>query len=257
MIYKYYPDNEHTYDALTKAYFFFSKTAKLNDPYDTSFSLIKSVAFIQKLNQLGMNPDASQIIRQYGTCSFSKSKSNMHLWALYASCFAGIVVGYDEELLNNMPMRYYGLTPLVEVDYVNEPIDFGNNDYSFNLKYQNSDVRTLTIGETLRDYKCREYLFLHLCSMKHKKTWENEEELRLIAANQFLLNRMTLAPQGVLFEENGYKIPIPENSAKEIIVGHNFTKQAKLIHICEKLNIQNVYKTVCKSPFDVEIEAIS
>lgn len=260
MIYKYYPNNDNTFDALKNCYFYFRKVCKLNDPYDCSFSLLNSDAYIKKLENLGMAPNAKEIMRNYGTCSFSKCKDNMHLWSLYASNFSGIVIGYDEHVLNTeIPVRNSGVTPLIEVDYVEVPIDFENPNSTFTLKYQNDNPRTNTIENALKDNKIRNDLFLYLCSMKEKTTWSSEKELRLIAPNRYL-NTREMQKHNQTDDENGYKICIPNNAIKEIIVGHNFDMETNapfLSEIKEKYGIKNVQHSVCNTPFEITFENIS
>lgn len=41
ILYKYYSDAKYNFEALLNENFFFSKTCKLNDPFDASFQLVK------------------------------------------------------------------------------------------------------------------------------------------------------------------------------------------------------------------------
>ncbi len=263
IVYKYYPCNEYTWDALLKGYFFFNKVSKQNDPYDTSFKLIQSPNYIEKLINVGMHPNAREIMKDYGTCSFSKGKNNKNLWAFYAEKYSGMAIGFDEKDLMNLSQNLLVNIPYVEVVYVDELPDVEDVNATFQPQYICTDLKVKPIkfsdaikSEKGNDHrKDREHLFVYLCSLKEKKTWLLEDETRLIAAKQVVDGKDMLEKKDVVYLENGYKIPFPEIAVKEIILGHNFNfEEMRIKELRDRYKNANFFITSSERPFDICIE---
>ena len=265
MVYKYYPFNDNTKDALSKNYLFFSKASKLNDPYDTS-SMLLTDEFYENLTKIYRNaklPKDLQIpflkktfkvMDNYGICSFSKSEDNMHLWALYADKFSGIVVGFDEEELKDLSY-HNGIIPLMNTEYVkNWPRSYKSD--TFNYSFYNGEHQTYQIRhcfEGNESGRILEYFFHYLCTVK-SNSWKEEKEVRLVASYRFLqeLNKKHL--YNVEKTDVGYKVPFPLNAVKCIIIGHNFIGgRTDIKKIARKYGITEIFKTSCKMPFKIDI----
>lgn len=225
MVYKYYSPACYNFCAIREKYFFFSKVAKLNDPFDTSYSLINSSKLINDMERMGrISPNAGSTIKEYGTCSFSKRGNNKTLWALYAQSYEGFVIGFDENTFESMNTELSARVLYQEVQYVDEMIDCNNPDASFRLKNWDGEIETFQIKDCYsNDPKKLDALFIYLAFVKERKIWENEEEYRMFIANDFL-NRDI---KGVMKTENGYRLPMPKNAMKSIIMGHNMNPDNK------------------------------
>lgn len=266
MIYKYYPPTSHTFEALTKNYFFFNKATKQNDPFDTSFSLLQSKVM---LGTLGYDQQGQSLVKNimgdYGSCCFAKRCDNKHLWSFYSTNYTGLVIGYDETKFKDYS-KFSVRIPFVEVDYVNNPITDSDLDKSFRLKFPlygdiPNDYRTQshTYRECLCNEKLQDLLFTHLCCIKEQATWAIEEEYRLIAALDVINGQGRLEKKGFEYLESGYKIPIPCDCVKEIIIGHNFDikKIDWVKQIAKKYGVKIILQTKAEKPFKIEFVDIT
>lgn len=257
IVYKYYPPTDYTFDALENGYFFFSKAAKLNDPFDCSFKLITGFDLTQELIRRGWIPAESEdIINEYATCSFSQKKDSKHMWTFYAENYSGILVGFDEERFEELPDKYSTRILYYNVQYIDSMLNFDCPCTEFKTNLVFDDIRTYKISD-LND-KTLDAFFEYLCTIKEKKTWQEEVEKRLIVASEFIRNKNKLTEKGVEFLDNGYKIPMPDNCIKEIYVGHNITTEnlGKVREIAKKHNVQTIRETTFGEPFDVKFKEI-
>ena len=259
IVYKYYPPTRYTKDALLKNYFFFNKVSKQNDPYDASFKLIQSPRYIDALLNKSMHPHAEQILKDYGTCSFAQRNDNKHMWAFYATNYEGVVIGYDEEYLMGLSQQFLANIPYVEVVYEDGLPDVDNDLAVFKPLYIQGDLKLTHAVKFCKapcDAKTLEHLFVYLCSLKEKQTWGNEEERRLIAAGQIIrpTNQKRLKNKNIGYLPNGYTIPFPKESVKEIILGHNCSLAHKFIkRLIQKYKNAEIKQTICKTPFSIDI----
>ncbi|HEM7157971.1 TPA: DUF2971 domain-containing protein [Acinetobacter baumannii] len=79
-LYKYYPFNVNTIDALTNQYFFLPSKWMLNDPIE-----LPDISKIRSNNH---------ILDNYNICSFSNNENSMLMWSHYAQQHEGIMVEY-------------------------------------------------------------------------------------------------------------------------------------------------------------------
>lgn len=258
MIYKYYPPTRYTYEALQEGYFFFNKVSRQNDPYDASFKLLQSNCLLDRLKKQGLPVETENIMKKYGTCSFSEKKDNKHMWAQYASNYTGLVIGFDETKFLDYYRIYMTRIPLIKVNYVDRPIIEDDFEGSFKIVRPLEDDLSYSFHECITDSKKADYLFLYICSLKERTSWKSEEETRLIAALDVLNGQVRLEKEGFQYLGTGYKIPIPSDCVKEIIIGHNFDKVNYPIvkAITEKYGIKDVQQTIVNIPFELEFETI-
>lgn len=262
MIYKYYSPERYNFDALENEYFFFSKAKYLNDPFDTSFNLV-SEKIINKLFSDNAKK-ASESMANYGICCFSESWKNNILWAYYANNYRGFVIGYDDEILSNMTgnliQKIQIRIPFQKVSYIDN-LDELYNQQSFpcypldnekGIEGKPELVPRLKL-ETL-DPKQIDKFFTYLCAVK-STSWSSEKEWRLIAANDVRLRDSQIIKK----EEKGYKIPIPKDCVKEIMVGYNFDESYNSVidKIRKKYELNDIYKVESADmPFDLKREKI-
>ena len=202
MVYKYYSPAEYNFDALTKGYFFFSKVSKLNDPFDCSFKLIEqSKGFLRRLNLYGREAEASDIMKQYGTCSFSQLKGNKRMWALYASNYQGFCIEYDDRQFDTprVIISWEDENPIIvanetneedspyhymikgNIGYVERGLDFDRRTIcGYREQIDNDSFIEHPINVCLSDDKMKDILFARICFTKEKHSWESEEEFRLL-----------------------------------------------------------------------------
>ena len=259
MIYKYYPSNNYTYEALEEGYFYFNKVSRQNDPFDASFKLLQANFLLDELKRKGLPDNTENIMKDYAACSFSHLKDNKHMWTFYAKDYFGLVIGFDEEQFLHYQNKFQTRIPLLEVNYVEKPITDDDLSDSFELRFPLEDKLSYRYTQCFTDEKALEALFYLICCMKEKATWSMEKELRLIAALDVLNNQNRLTKLGFKYSDNGYKIPIPPNCVKEIILGHNFSNEniLRIKNIAKKYGIKEIQQTKLGMPFEMEFEKIN
>lgn len=270
MVYKYYPSNCYTCDALTKGYFFFNKAAKQNDPYDTSFKLLQSDYLLQNLNYTDRGlSKVEDVMKEYGSCCFSKEKDNKHLWSFYASNYHGLVVGFDEKTFREYGDMFNVRIPYVKVEYRDSPITdemVVENRESFKLdmplKEENAEnvwIRPHRYADCLGDERLGDVLFTYLCCIKEKTTWSEEQEYRLIAALDIINQKIRLEKKGIKYLDNGYLIPMPQNCIKEIYIGHNFdmSQLYKIERLAKHYGVNQIFQTMAEVPFKIGFKDIT
>ena len=256
MVYKYYSPEGHNVEAFENQYFFFCNVEKLNDPFDTSISLLQSEWFRKKLN---LPDNVGGIMRQYATCSFAKRKDNLFLWAHYAQSFNGFCLAFDDSTFNGMTLKYQVRFVYQEVQYVDKLINCDNLDETFQLYNSEGQLETYKLEDCLKDCKIADKFFTYLAFIKDRSTWEKEEEIRMFLGLDLL--RRPHMPDGILKDEKkykGYKVNMPENAVKALILGHNMEKETRqrLLVKAKKLNIPS-YVTEAKVPFNIDIKEYS
>lgn len=276
MVYKYYSPTDYNFDALIKGYFFFSKVSKLNDPFDCSFKLIEqSKDFLQCLRLNDREKEASDIMKQYGTCSFSRLKGNKRMWALYANNYQGFCIEYDDRQFDTLKtISWDNETPFIavnetnnedspyhymvkgDVGYVQRELDFDNFSIcGFKEKINGDSILIHPIGECLLDDKKRDILFIRICFTKEKHSWESEEEFRL-----FVGNYIKAMPEKLKeITDAGYKILFDKSIVSSITIGHNFSinKLKLLIDIIEQYPNAQLYITVPGKVWNIEQKSIT
>ena len=251
VLYKYYPPRVYHFDAVLSGRFFFSKAYTLNDPFDTSFNVVRP--FTGFLEKTRVSPQAENIMDSYGTCSFSEEPNNKHLWALYADSYTGFVVGYDKSKLDNLGDLLTVRCPLRPVVYRNELFNLDDDSSSFSLLVEDG-IQTFTLREAIASDKTMDRLWEYLCLVKEKPIWENEKEWRYFVGQDVLRNDNKQIEK----RENGYLLPIPEGAVKEIIVGHNITPEnfGRMCEIAVKYKVAKIMvtrPTTRNKNFEVEI----
>ncbi len=142
VVYKYYPPTEYTKDALLKGYFFFCKAKSQNDPFEASFKLVNNPEFRDYLiKKSNVDPNADQVMGNYGICCFSTENNNKHLWAHYAANYSGIVIGYDDVAFNSFYSNstFQIRLPYVETIYVDKCPTFDDEYENLIPKYVYSE----------------------------------------------------------------------------------------------------------------------
>lgn len=252
MVYKYYSPVDYNFNAIREKYFFFCKVGKQNDPFDTSYSLINSSKLKNDMVRMGkLSPNTENVIKEYGTCSFSKCKNNKTLWSHYAQSYEGFAVGFDETTFESMNIELLARVLYKDVQYVDEMIDCNNPDATFQLKNCEGEIETFQIKDCYSDdIKKLDALFVYLAFVKERKIWGNEEECRMFIAKDFVQKDI----KGVKKTEDGYKVPMPKNAMKSIIMGHNMSKEnkAELADISKKFGLP-LYETEPTTPFNIDI----
>ena len=261
MVYKYYSSQDYNFDALEKQYFFFSKAKFLNDPFDTSLTLLSSENIKSLLKQdYNLSNDSSDIVDDYGVCCFSKSAVNKHLWALYSDNYKGFVLVLDDEKFAGLNEKFLARINYLEVNYIEKLPDWNDLENTV-IKYEDLNAKenvNLRLNDVFADSRSLEKLYLYLFSLKEKTTWSVEEERRMIICNDFRNGKERLSKLGVEYLENGYKLPMSDNSIRGIIVGHNMSEEnlKKIKDIAKRNNINDIKQTVAKTPFTIELEQL-
>lgn len=258
IVYKYYSNIEYNFDALKNHYFWFSKVSKLNDPFDSSSKLLQPSCFRENLlKECNIGDDKlSSIMSQYGTCSFSKDYDNKILWANYADNYKGFVVAFDDNYFEELFKQYLIRMPYQEVMYVDSILDLDDLNRTFKIRVLGERYdETVKLWDCLKCDKNRDKLFTFLCSLKNV-VWQPEQEMRLICAYDVINNKDRLEKLGIIYNENGYKIPYHQPSViKGIIVGHNASEETKkeLSDIADVYGIKLFMTEPSSIPFNINL----
>lgn len=177
----------------------------------------------------------------------------MALWAHYADSFKGFCLGFDESTFESMNDMYQARFIFQDVQYVDEIIDCNNPDATFHINNVYGNCETYKIRDCFNDPKIADKFFTYLAFIKDRKIWENEEEIRIFTGKD-LLERGHM-PMGVSKGLNGYKINMPHNAIKSLIIGHNADKSIRecTVRLANILDIP-VCITETKFPFRIDIK---
>ena len=165
LIYKYYAPNEYNLDALLNRYFWFSKRAALNDPFDIgnfekgkqSQSLHNKMS-LKFILDLGVSETGAQsLIPEYAICSFSRNELNKQMWAYYTKDYSGWCLAFKRGKLNISSAS--SLLPVIYVDNLLQPIT--------------------SIDDSINSTKRVEKGIVQLFCIKHQ-SWVHEEEERIV-----------------------------------------------------------------------------
>ena len=254
-IYKYYAPTEYNLDALINEYFWFSKRAYLNDPFDMNLQILNIFPkFKELLESHGYDLDKyNKIVGDFAICCFTKDLDNQHFWSLYAGNFQGWCLEFEKD--NLVDPRDGVPNKLHDVIYLNEVPNLDNKYQHLEIeKNEDGSSRSETIAGLLYNEKKQEELFTYLLRIKDRDIWSAEEECRLILGNIYLMSHKQHS------NANGYRIPWKENALKRIIVGCRMPEYLrKIILMFAKEN--NIPLSVAKPDlqdrqFTIKIEPI-
>lgn len=264
MLYKYYPCNNYSIDAVSKDYFYFCCADKQNDPYDCSFNLIQSQQFIARLKERGLSDNAQQEMKKYATCSFCRTKDNLNLWANYCNKYNGFVVGFEESELMKMTLELQARLLLYDVDYIDQLIDVDDGNSTFTLSCLDPEMgeKTYTINQALDDKKNLDMFFTYLCCVKYAAAWKVEDEVRMVAAKDVrdrAGNGPIISRHPAWGELHGYKIPFPKKALKEIYVGNQLEeeKRSKIVEIARAHGLEHIGLVECNTPYVISFKDIT
>lgn len=252
MIYKYYPANGYSLDALEKEYFWCSKRKFLNDPFDTHGEVINRFPlFKEELRSKGYNLDSyPTILDKFGICCFSEDALNKHLWAFYGDSYKGWCLEFeDEEFEDNFSSQELCKVTYSKVEYLSEWPDLDNFDTLIpNYNKELKQIRKIQFDKEM------DSIFEYLMLIKEKSTWENEKEKRILLGSRYA-DRHT-EPE----DDNGYKLSWPRNILKRIIVGHNISSDnlAEITQIATNRGVP-IYQTKTIDTglgFEIELEIV-
>jgi hypothetical protein len=250
MIYKYYPPNCFSLDALKNEYFWCSKRKYLNDPFDTHGEIINRFPkFKDELRKLPVQVDAyPTIYDEFGICCFSKERLNMHLWAFYAESFKGWTLEFkDEEFdcvaqLNGYPITYKDvlyLTKWTNLDDLDKPVRIGGSLESIRVK--------------IKEAKKLDQIFEYLLLTKDKTTWKKEAEKRIILGRVYAEDHLEK-------ESCGYKLNWSPRILKSIIIGHNISirnlEKIKQIARCKNIPLYMTHTVNSGLGFELDIKEV-
>lgn len=223
-IYKYYAPTEYNLDALINQYFWFSKRAYLNDPFDMNLQVIETFPKFKKLlENHGYDLEAyNKTLNDFAICCFTKRSKNQHFWSLYAANFQGWCLEFEQDNLVNpidgVPNKLH------DVIYLDELPNLDDEDQHLEIeKYDDGSSRSETIIGLFYNQKTKEELFTYLLRIKNRDIWAAEEECRLILGNHYLMTHFQQS------NANGYQIPWEEEALKRIIIGYKMPEYLRKI----------------------------
>lgn len=218
MIYKYYPVNEKFLQCLQEQKLWFSKPTEFNDPFDCNMQILNEFPdFKERLHRLEPNlqQKITEVFENFGICCFSEESDNMHLWALYADGFKGLVLGFDETGFNDYFTKLFSAKCILEpVNYSKKPLDLDNGEIQEDNEVI-TPVRAFFLNEKRFDK-----LLECLITQKKESPWAIEKEKRLIINT---LARKNGAKRYEDIENKGYFVPWKPDSLKTIIFGYRMS----------------------------------
>lgn len=237
MIYKYYPPNKLSLDALENEYFWCSKRKYLNDPMDTYGEIInKYPVLLEELERRNINTlEYHKVLDLFGICCFTKSGLSNYFWTDYAEDYQGWALEYND---TNLEDKLFGITSgtlFKNVSYFNSWPDL--NDLNTRISIEKGV--TTPIRALLQTEKQADKLFRGLILMKEKDKWEIEDEIRIVLGRNFPGYMQDYKELDESKKVKGYKLNWPSKILKSIIVGHNIDiknlEQIKLIARCKNV----------------------
>jgi len=225
-VFKYYPNNENSKDAVDKQYLFCSHPYHLNDPMDSSsilwdFSNISEKRYNSFFKHLNLDQTVSflddkknnfvvirYLLHNYvtkGSGIISLTTNPMHtlMWAHYAS-EKGFMIELDyKEIKNNLTkyndsLKNYVFFPIQYVDEL-ESID------SFQKGFNSPDIP-----------------FLYSIAVK-RKDWKYESEWRFVSfVNNYGVPLSLISPSKDIIGDVERKLYYPKSAIKSITLGKNF-----------------------------------
>lgn len=230
MIYKYYSikrdladiNEDYTYQALVGKYFWFAKHGFLNDPFDLAGDFLKRFPKFATAVEL-FNPHYEELIQNFGVCCFSHNPLNKHLWALYAMSYTGFVLGFEDRTENGETIDDL-LSSELKAKVIFRNCQYRENypnfdDFSTKIECNDNQKRTINDILKSKDAKLLDNIFEYYLIIKEKSIWKIEEEKRMILGANYI--------ERIKEERNGYAIPWPVNTLKEIIWGNRMDDKMK------------------------------
>lgn len=210
-LFKYYPLNKNSVDALTNLYIFATHPYLLNDPFDcdrqlVEFDDIESVKYLFEhfyeqfaaIYEGQIFEFASMVFwtiyyRKCGIISLTENANDQLMWSLYAQN-SGFCVEFD---YTKFPFRTYG-------------------PFHINYTDEISPIHTREVGLPLAA--------LYQCNVKHK-CWEREKEWRIMVSNPVGFDMKTYGANANSFNcpcDHDRKFKYPLDAIKSITLGSKF-----------------------------------
>ena len=260
-VYKYYPPKDYNFDAIKDGYFFLCKAKHQNDPFELSFSLFSELTIGKGIASKKIEP-----LKEYGICSFTTAYDNKRMWAMYADNYSGFVVEFDDCYLEDYPQYFIdnGKLPVPKltyekVEYIDSLNVLESPDYRYSLNYFGNQINDKEV-KLSDDPHEMEFLFIHLCRIQERKSWQQDDEIRLISGKDMYEKKDICEFNGVKYdkEDDGFKVPFDRRAVKRIICGHNMSGEniKRLIEIASSYNVKLFQIVPATVPFKLELTEI-
>lgn len=222
--FKYYALNDNSVDALTKCYVYASHPNQFNDSVDCNSKILNfETAQVRDLQGLYgeyysrfleyyggedmLKLHASEhfkevAYRHIGIVSLAPQNDNAYLWHVYAQDGQGFCVEFD---VDKFPFKYYGPNP---IQYVDKLSQFGVDGNVQTALFVQTNVKT--------------------------KTWEKEEEWRLLVSNPEGIDFNSWGEDGTLNlqsnfgDEHNRKMRYPLAAIKSVTLGAHFFRSPSI-----------------------------
>ncbi len=238
LLYKYYPPNGNSFDAIENGYFWFSTVKHLNDPYDLncgkgilhlrvsdSRTLVDTIrdafAFALKTLKLELGKRKLKesrgefrfLLENFASCSFTTNPIDRLMWAHYADSYKGFCVGYEVDCESN----------------------FVHNDLWHRVLYTDQFPKSLILHGNIVDASDE---FVPLSLQQCVNYWldtsvKKEDKVRYV--QQYVTQMLCIKAQEWVYEQEvrriistcepeGEKVPWRDSvTIKEIILGSNIS----------------------------------
>lgn len=256
----YKESQKFTIDSIEKKYLYFSRPSELNDPFDCQIQVsfaasdkeylewIKlqrkkmipgnKLSTVAGIKEAISDPNLINVLREEATemveinhiCSLTADCFNESMWALYASNYNGICIGYD--VSNSENFKYADLSSVHHHDNFN----LNNIVLSFEqIHYDNLGVHPLSI------FKSEQNQIDNISyNLTHKKQcWNTEQEYRaIIHDTDFYEKPPYTSSIKVFYEDNllnevifGYKVSNNDINFIKQIINEQYTNDVNFYKI--------------------------
>ncbi|WP_271765964.1 DUF2971 domain-containing protein [Aquimarina algiphila] len=227
-IFKYYPNNSNSIDALTNQYLFCSHPFHLNDSMDCSnllwdFSNISKKQYNAFFSKTGLDQVIEVDFKQDKNNNFSTIRHHLFNFITNGSG----IISLTTEPLHTLMWAHYASEKgfMIELDF---------NDVKQNLKKENRNLKNyalfpvqyVDILESIdcfqEGFKSPDIPFLYSVGIK-RKDWSYENEWRLVPfTDNYGIPHSIIAPMEDMKGENERKIYYPRKAIKSIAIGKLF-----------------------------------
>lgn len=246
MIYKYYPDNDFSLDALTNQYLWFSRRELLNDKKDLCFEFIKGTWFYNNIRANYFENDQSEeYVDKLAVCCFTHRHDNKKMWKEYASDGHGFVLMLDDNLFYRFNDSNLGICfTYAKGNYFKTNTCFDNPKYIATSLSANRAVCkdfTFQLDDIITQKSETQYIddiFKYVFTIK-QSDYDFEEENRLLIGLDVYRNHSA----NIVAGKGGFKVNRPLGLLKGIILGeHCSSKCFNVLKAYSSLNEIPLYQ---------------
>lgn len=210
-IYKFFGNNNNSYNSLKEKYFYLSNPKCFNDPFDCLSNRDK---FINKISE-----EAKQLRENIGVCCFSRIKDNRLMWGHYTNSYNGFCIKIKNSnlYLNNQKLLQNHISYLNKYNIRNE-----------NLQKVFNDVDKLDFFNKTDKQHIKNFMLMNFEYFWKSSDWLYEKEYRVVS---------------IFSKNNERKLNFNKNNIEEIYIGYNLKNNTTDYNILLKI-LDDIYPNI-------------